>query len=292
MPFTFSHPAAVLPLLRGLRGRGPLVACGLVAGSMAPDLPFFAESWLPGVYRFGGPTHRWWAVATVDVALTGVLVAGWQAVLRRPLLALLPVRWAEPAAAATERPPGGGRPPRTDPPPRQLAAFALSAAIGAAGHVGWDAFTHPGRVGGRLVPVLERRVAGVPLCTVLQYGSSALALAGLGDRLRRELGGGAGPAGAVRRAEPARQLGPERHLVPGRHLVPERHLVTARRPALARAVVGVAALAGAAHRVRWARRGRGPHGRHDPIADLCFGAGGAALAALAGLGVLDRLGLS
>ncbi|MFE0464412.1 DUF4184 family protein [Kitasatospora sp. NPDC058965] len=171
MPFTFSHPVAVLPLLRGLRGRGPLVASGLVAGSMAPDLPFFAASWHGGLFRHGALTHRWWAVPTVDVALAGVLVGGWQLALRRPVLGLLPDRWAGRALAATE------------PGPVGAATFALSAAIGAATHVGWDAFTHPGRIGGRLLPVLEREVAGVPLCTVVQYASSAAALGVLARHL-------------------------------------------------------------------------------------------------------------
>lgn len=261
MPFTFSHPAAVLPLLRGLRGRGPLVASALVAGSMAPDLPFFAASWCPGLYRCGAPTHRWWAVATVDVALAGVLVAGWQGVLRRPLLELLPPRWAAPALEATAR-----RAARTG-AREQAAWFALSAALGAVSHVGWDAFTHPGRAGGRLLPVLERRVAGLPLCTALQYGSSALGLAALGSCLARELGGG--QAGELARP-------------------PDRR--AARRRARRRALVGAAATAGAAHRLARAGRVRGPSAGRDPIADLCFGAGAGALAAAAVLGVADLLG--
>ncbi|MFJ2778051.1 MULTISPECIES: DUF4184 family protein [unclassified Kitasatospora] len=73
MPFTLSHPAAVLPLLRVAGERGPLVASALVAGSMAPDVPFFAESLFPGVYGRGRLTHRWWAVPTVDVAIAGTV---------------------------------------------------------------------------------------------------------------------------------------------------------------------------------------------------------------------------
>ncbi|MFF7637660.1 DUF4184 family protein [Kitasatospora sp. NPDC008050] len=270
MPFTFSHPAAVLPLLRGLRARGPLVASALVAGSMAPDLPFFAASVRPGLYAAGGLTHRWWAVPTLDVALAAGLVGGWQAVLRRPLLDLLPPPWAETAHAATARPPAasgaGGR----------AGWFALSAALGAASHVGWDAFTHPGRAGVRLLPVLERRVAGVPLCTVVQYGGSALALAGLGGYLARELRPattlGAAAAGRVdSRPEP----GPDRR----------RRRGLARR----RALVAAAGAIGAAHRVRHARQVRGPGGRPDLIADLCFGAGAGVLAAAAALGAAQRL---
>jgi hypothetical protein len=264
MPFTLSHPAAVLPLLRGLRGRGPLVAAGLVAGSMAPDLPFFAASWHPGLYRHGALTHRWWAVPTVDVALAGVLVGGWRLVLRRPLLGLLPSRWADPVAAATE--PAADRAARTP-----VGAFALSAAIGAASHVGWDSFTHPGRVGGRLLPVLERVVCGIPLCVVGQYLGSAAALGVLARYLERELGIEPPPAGS----EPS----------------PAGPAVAAPVPPqpVRRAVVLLATAAGSVHRVARARRVRGP-GDPGLIADLCFGGGAGAVTGAALLALADRLG--
>ena len=239
MPFTLSHPAAVLPLLRGLRARGPLVASGLVAGSMAPDLPFFADSWLPGVYRHGGLTHRWWAVATVDVALAGGLAAGWQLALRRPVLDLLPDPWAQAALTATARREHGP----------DLAAFALSAAIGAATHVGWDSFTHQGRAGVRLLPVLNRRIGPLPLYTALQYGSSAVALGYLVRYTAKELRPGPAEAPAATPSTPR-----------------------ARERRQGRAVVGLGALLGAGHRITRST------GRRGLIGDLCFGAGAGAVA--------------
>ncbi|OKJ05219.1 DUF4184 family protein [Kitasatospora sp. CB01950] len=164
MPFTLSHVAGVLGGLRGARRRGAVVAAGLVAGAMAPDVPFFVESVAPGAYRWGGVTHRWWAAGTVDVVIGAGLVAGWYGVWRRPLVAAVPGAWGE---VVPEARPGTG----------ELARAAGALAIGAASHLVWDAFTHQGRAGVRALPVLERRVAGVPLYTVLQYGTSALGLA-------------------------------------------------------------------------------------------------------------------
>ncbi|WP_395293291.1 DUF4184 family protein [Kitasatospora hibisci] len=242
MPFTLSHPAAVLPLLRAAGRRGPLVASALVAGSMAPDVPFFAESLLPGVYEQGGLTHRWWAVPTVDVAIAGALVAGWHGLLRGPLVGLLPERWAGAAEALTARRPGGagaGRPGGGSGTGAAAAWFTASAAVGAATHVGWDAFTHEGRFGVALVPVLERKVAGLPLYTVLQYGTSALALAALAGWASR----------AAREVEPVR---PAVALPSG-----------VRRAAVA--ALGAATAAGVVHRLVPLRR--------NLIPEFCFGAG-------------------
>ncbi|PBC71419.1 uncharacterized protein DUF4184 [Streptomyces sp. TLI_235] len=231
MPFTLSHVAAVVPLLgRGADGRW--VASGLVAGSMAPDVPYFADSLLPGVYRFGALTHRWWAVPTVDAAIAAGGVVLWHGLLREPLTGLLPE--GLPVAVEAPLPRGAAG----------VGAFVLSAAVGAASHVLWDAFTHPGRAGVRAVPVLGRPVAGdVPLCTVLQYGTSLLGLAVLGERVRR--------AARTPHAGPGSGPGPCR---------PRRAV---RRAAVAG--LAVSAALGAAHRL--ARRERGV------VPEFCFGAG-------------------
>ncbi|MER5863131.1 DUF4184 family protein [Kitasatospora sp. NPDC002040] len=182
MPFTFSHPAAVLPLLSQGRGRGRLIASAMVAGSVAPDLPYFVASLLPGLYDFGVQTHAWWGVPTVDVLLASLLVLLWHGLLRAPLVALLPVRWAWAADRLT-----AAQRPRAE-LPRQTGWLLLSAGIGAATHVGWDAFTHHGRAGVQLLPFLaEWHLFGQPLFTVLQYGSSLVALAALLWYLQREL---------------------------------------------------------------------------------------------------------
>ncbi|GLW55851.1 DUF4184 family protein [Kitasatospora phosalacinea] len=164
MPFTVSHVAAVLPGLRAARGRGASVAAGLVAGAMAPDVPFFAESLVRGVYRHGGLTHRWWAAPTVDVVVGAGLVAGWYGLWREPLRAAVPGRWNAVVPA--------GRPTAAE-----LGWTAGALAAGAATHLVWDSFTHRGRAGVRALPVLEREVGGVPLHGALQYGTSLAGLA-------------------------------------------------------------------------------------------------------------------
>ncbi|MFF5896522.1 DUF4184 family protein [Streptomyces argenteolus] len=172
MPFTLSHAAAVLPgIRRSGAGRGPLVASALVAGSFAPDVTYYADTVVPGGMEFGAVTHALWGVLTVDVLITGALVALWL-MLREPLVALLP-RAARGRVhlfvRGRRREPGGPTLP-------EAGWFVLSAVIGAGTHVVWDAFTHHDRWGTELLPVLNRSVGGFPAFQLVQYGSSALAL--------------------------------------------------------------------------------------------------------------------
>lgn len=120
MPFTLSHPAAVLPL-----AKRPLVASALVAGSVAPDLFWFVPA--PEGLNLS-QTHEFTAVLWLDPLLALALLAVFQLLLKRPLLALAPNRLAErlPRRFSWKRP----------------WWIALSLVIGAATHVGWDAFTH------------------------------------------------------------------------------------------------------------------------------------------------------
>ena len=193
MPFTLSHAAAVLPgIRRDGTGRGPLLAPALVAGSFAPDMTYYADTAFPGAMEFGQVTHAWWGVFTVDVLITAATVAMWL-LLREPLVALLPTAWQGRVHAWVR---GARRPPERGPRgPRDGAWFVVSAVIGAATHVGWDAFTHHDRWGVRMVPVLGRNAGGYPVFQLVQYGSSALALTVLVwftvSGLRRA---GAGPA--------------------------------------------------------------------------------------------------
>ncbi|MFE9016786.1 DUF4184 family protein [Streptomyces cyaneofuscatus] len=175
MPFTLSHAAAVLPVVRrnGTARRG-LYPSALIAGSFAPDVTYFADTVIPGAMRFGDFTHTFLGVVTVNVLIAAVLVAVWAA-LREPLVALLPVRVRGRVHALVrgQRWSGGSFGPHA------LLVFVGSAALGAATHVVWDAFTHHSRWGTELLH-LDRSVGGFPLYQFAQYGSSALALVVLG----------------------------------------------------------------------------------------------------------------
>jgi hypothetical protein len=247
MPFTLSHAAAVLPGIRGDgAARGPLSASALVAGSFAPDLTYFAASVHTGAMEFGDVTHAPVGVVTVDPLLAAGLVGMWLLV-RDPLVRLLP-RGRQGRVHLLVR----GRTGRSRSAASVALWFYVSAVLGATTHVVWDAFTHFDRWGVRAFPVLSDVVAGFPLYTYTQYGSSALALVALAWFT----------VSALRRL-PASTPPPE-HLPPlGRG---------ERRAAVALVVACV--LLGAAHRcVRWYQYWGRIETPLDIIPTACFGAG-------------------
>ncbi|UMG93240.1 DUF4184 family protein [Nocardioides sp. TF02-7] len=155
MPVTLAHPAAVLPL-----GRLGLPMAALVAGSMAPDLPVFLQSW--GAY---GVTHSAVGVVTVDVVVAMVALVAWSVVARDAVVDMAPDR----ARSRLE--------PWVRPTRREWLLAVPAACLGAATHVVWDAFTHPGRWGPRHVEWLHNDHAGLPGSKWLQYASGVVGLA-------------------------------------------------------------------------------------------------------------------
>ena len=126
MPWTFSHPAAVLPLRRFAPKYLSLPA--LMCGSMAPDVGYYLSRYDLASYAH---TAVGSVVAGVPVALACLLLFY---VLRRPLWFLLP----QPHRSATE-------PLLNSAPWRQKSfwlAAVISALIGVWTHTIWDSFTH------------------------------------------------------------------------------------------------------------------------------------------------------
>ncbi|MEU7080104.1 DUF4184 family protein [Streptomyces sp. NPDC046409] len=263
MPFTLSHAAAVLPgIRRSGRGRGPLVASALVGGSFAPDLTYYADTAVPGAMEFGEVTHSVWGVFTVDVLVTGALVALW-VMLREPLVALLP-RAARGRVHTFLR----GTPRRPGRPALAEGAwFVLSAVIGSGTHVVWDAFTHHGRWGTDLVPALNGSIGGHPVFQVVQYGSSAVALTVLAWFAYTGL----------------RRIGP----VPAPESVP---VLTRGERGWAGALLALCVLLGIVHRcARWYAWFGHIDTPLDIIPTACFGAGAGLAAGLVLYGAWMRL---
>jgi hypothetical protein len=164
MPFTFAHPAAVLPLRRRFKW---LQTVPLIVGSVAPDLPYF----IPGrLNRVMLETHTFSGSVWVDIPI-GMAVLLFGFLFRRPLVALLRPRARALCLQAVEH--------FKDQPLHWLLA-PLAILVGTWTHLIWDSFTHDNGWMVRRVAVLSAPITlgdyTGSLCHVLQYVSS---LAGL-----------------------------------------------------------------------------------------------------------------
>ena len=126
MPWTFAHPAAILPLRRLCPA--PLDFSALVIGSMIPDLGYYLSG-----SNLARPAHS--LLGSVLICLpAGLALWGIFQLLRKPLCFILPQphRGALAAFAATP----------FSLHPRILIAAAVSVLLGAWTHIVWDSFTH------------------------------------------------------------------------------------------------------------------------------------------------------
>ena len=158
MPFTPSHAAAVLPFLRT-----PLPASALLAGSIAPDLPFYLPVDVPWA------THTALAVVTTDLLLGLAAWAVWHGLLAAPALAAAPV----PVRGRIPGLPAPGLSGRFSAAPR-VGWTLVALVVGAATHVVWDEFTHPRRWGPQHVAVLAEDWGALAGYRWLQYATSVM----------------------------------------------------------------------------------------------------------------------
>lgn len=192
MPFTVSHAVVALPFVRT-----PLIPAAIAIGAMTPDLPLFVRMLVPSYAR----THDLaWLPVTILLALALLLV--WRCVLRPASRALvpafiaerLPSEWDAGAAAALRETfgivPVEGRVTSTSTSTgtdtrtrtrwhgsfRAIALLVISLALGVATHIAWDLFTHEGRIGTDLIPILDQMWGPLAGFKWLQHGSSVLGL--------------------------------------------------------------------------------------------------------------------
>jgi hypothetical protein len=166
MPWTFPHPAAILPLRRRL----PLAA--LVVGSTSPDIGYYL-----GLYPLAAFAHSGWGLLLACLPIGAATLVALH-LLREPVLDLLP----EPHRSALRRARPGSTVGSTGLRGLWLAAAGLLA--GAATHNAWDAFTH---ASGALVqaleplraPVIEAGGRSFRVFNLLQHASTLLGLAAL-----------------------------------------------------------------------------------------------------------------
>jgi hypothetical protein len=167
MPFTLSHTAAVLPLLKARR----MSATGLIIGTMAPDFEYFFRLDVLGIYG-----HTFPGIFYFDLPVIIFLAFVFHNVAKKNLIDQLPLFLQQRFQQTREfnfneffR--------------GNVVPFVISGIIGTITHIVWDGFTHkrqifvealPGIYEGRSVPFMGMTW---PLWYALQQISTVVGLA-------------------------------------------------------------------------------------------------------------------
>ncbi|MED2253911.1 DUF4184 family protein [Brevibacillus parabrevis] len=167
MPFTFSHPAIVLPLRKFAWVSFP----ALVLGSMAPDFEYFLRLAPYSVY-----SHTTLGLFTFDLPLVMLLYLLYRFGVEKGLLAVVPL-WVAKGLAGDkgwdQADRGRGRGFFLS-----FVIFAYSALLGSFSHVLWDSFTHDRGSMVERFALLQQRISlaawEVPVYKLLQHGSTLL----------------------------------------------------------------------------------------------------------------------
>jgi hypothetical protein len=131
----------------------------LVAGAMVPDIPLF-------VWWFAGydATHSLIGIVLIDPVVVVAVLLGWFLLVRDAVVDMAPasvrVRLAERARLTL----------------RQWLLVPVGGCVGAATHLLWDSFTHPGRWGPQHIEWLRVEHAGLEGLRWAQYVSGVVGL--------------------------------------------------------------------------------------------------------------------
>jgi hypothetical protein len=163
VPFTFSHPAAVVPLDYIFKRRLSLTA--LVIGSMIPDFEYFIRMRVSSTY-----SHVWPGLFWYDLPLAFIALIAYTWLVKDKLIAHLPAGINRRFSAY-----------QNFRPKYDLLYFIVaivSILIGAASHILWDSFTHPAGYFVKHHHILKHRVLianhSVAFYNMLQHISSAV----------------------------------------------------------------------------------------------------------------------
>ena len=164
MPFTFSHPAIVLPVTYLPKKWYSL--SGLIVGSMTPDFEYFIR-----MKDYSKYSHSWGGLFWFDLPLGLLLIFIFHNVVRDILIGFLPfslnIRFSSFSKFNWNK---YFR--------HNILVVLFSLIIGIASHLFWDSFTHNGGYFAEAIPylrepvnILNHQVSGA---TILQYASSII----------------------------------------------------------------------------------------------------------------------
>jgi hypothetical protein len=165
MPFTLAHPAIVLPLVNSKR----VSTTALIIGTMIPDFKFYLQL-KENIYS----ENTSFSFLCIDLSLAIFFSYLFHNLLKKPLLANLPILWSDKFKASQTN------------QWNQYAAsnkivIIFSALLGVMTHIVWDGFTHHDGFFVTLIDVLNYKIHfnsyDLPIYFLLQILFSILGLA-------------------------------------------------------------------------------------------------------------------
>lgn len=164
MPFTFSHPAIVLPLTYLPRQWFSLT--GLVIGSLTPDFEYFLRMRIKSNY-----SHTLDGLFWFDLSLGLLLAFLFHNIVRDSLFDNLPIFLKSRFSAFRQFDWNGHF-------KRNWLVVIISILIGAASHILWDGFTHDHGYFVQTIPTLKNSVdffsLQIPILKILQHSSTLI----------------------------------------------------------------------------------------------------------------------
>jgi len=164
MPFTFSHPAIVLPLT--YLPRQWLSLTGLVIGSLTPDFEYFLRMRIKSNY-----SHTWDGLFWFDLPFGLLLAFLFHNIVRDSLFDNLPTFLRSRFSAFRQFDWNGYF-------KRNWLVVTISILIGATSHIFWDSFTHDHGYFVQTIPTLQNSVdffgVQIPILKILQHSSTII----------------------------------------------------------------------------------------------------------------------
>ncbi|MEM7796386.1 MAG: DUF4184 family protein [Cyanobacteria bacterium P01_C01_bin.118] len=167
MPFTPTHIVAVLPFWP-LRRVVPFSAFAI--GAMIPDVPLFFP-----VFNYT-QAHSTLGLISICLPLGMAVFFLFEYVMRKPMIAILPAYLASRLSSKPNTPKQAFLSTQL----RYIIVVAFAIVVGACTHQIWDAFTHTGRWGTQLIPMLNSSISmgrvNMLGYKVFQHGSTFIGL--------------------------------------------------------------------------------------------------------------------
>ena len=160
MPFTFSHPAIILPFLKNKN----MSATALIVGSMSPDFEYFFRMKMQSEI-----SHTFSGIFLIDFPLGFIVIFAFHEIIKQPLIANLPAFFQNKMQLLKES-------NWMDYFKNNIVVVLVSFFLGTVSHIFWDSMTHWDGYLVQRIAVLNEVFFGIPVYKIAQHLSSIIGL--------------------------------------------------------------------------------------------------------------------